>query len=154
MQAARNIVKQLGRHIGLDGLELDESGQCTLAFDETIVLTFVGDVDDGLNVVSYIGDLDASKSQIATKLLAHNFVPNGLGGGRVAMEPDSNRVVLVHRWDGVKTDFRSFTAQLESFVNAVESVRADLDAGNSQGHTPDAKAAKTDRDVPPSGLFA
>ena len=151
MQAARNLVKELGRHIGLEGLELDESGQCTLAFDETIVLTFVGDSDDGLNVVSYIGDLDAQGAQVAIKLLAHNFVPNGLGGGRVAMEPDSNRVVLVHRWDGVKTDFASFTAQLESFVNAVESVRADLD---SSGSNQSSGSTNTSRDIPPPGSFA
>ena len=155
MQAARNLIKELGRHIGLDSLELDESGQCTLAFDETIVLTFVGDLDDGLNVVSYVGDLEANNHGVACKLLAQNFVPNGLGGGRVAMEPDSDRVVLVHRWDGLRTDFSSFTAHLESFVNAVESVRAELDsvvpaadAGSSGG------APLRGRDLPPPGSFA
>ena len=154
MQAARNLVKELGRHIGLDGLELDESGQCTLAFDETIVLTFVADADDGLNVVSYVGDLDHHQAKIAIKLLAHNFGPNGLGGGRVAIEPDSNRVVLVHRWDGVKTDFSSFTAQLESFVNAVESVRADLDASGANEPSSASAATPMGRDMPPPGSFA
>jgi hypothetical protein len=155
MQAARNLIKELGRHIGLDSLELDESGQCTLAFDETIVLTFVGDMDDGLNVVSYIGDLEANNHGAACKLLAHNFVPNGLGGGRVAMEPDSDRVVLVHRWDGLRTDFGTFTAHLESFVNAVESVRAELESGApaaAAGSSADAPARG--RDLPPPGSFA
>jgi hypothetical protein len=156
MQAARNLIKELGRHIGLDSLELDESGQCTLAFDETIVLTFVGDMDDGLNVVSYIGDLESNHHGVACKLLAQNFVPNGLGGGRVAMEPDSDRVVLVHRWDGMRTDFGSFTANLESFVNAVESVRAELEAGASAGTTSSTAvdSPKRGRDLPPPGSFA
>lgn len=155
MQAARNLIKELGRHIGLDSLELDESGQCTLAFDETIILTFVGDMDDGLNVVSYIGDLEASNHGAAYKLLAHNFVPNGLGGGRVAMEPDSDRVVLVHRWDGLRTDFDTFTAHLKSFVNAVESVRAELDSGASAADTgSSADAPDRGRDLPPHGSFA
>jgi hypothetical protein len=154
MQAARNLVKELGRHIGLDGLELDESGQCTLAFDETIVLTFVGDGDDGLNVVSYVGDIDIHSANVAIKLLSHNFVPNGLGGGRVAIEPDSNRVVLVHRWDGVKTDFASFTSQLESFVNAVESVRADLDSVGTKDASSASTSANAGRDLPPPGSFA
>jgi Tir chaperone protein (CesT) family len=150
MQAARNLIKELGRHIGLETLELDESGQCSLAFDETIVLTFVGDADDGLNVVSYVGELTADNASAAPLLLARNFVPNGLGGGRVAMEPDSARVVLVHRWDGVRTDFSSFTASLESFVNAVEQVRGELD--NAPSATSAKAAARAD--VPPPGAFA
>jgi hypothetical protein len=113
-------------------------------------------MDDGLNVVSYIGDLEASNHGVACKLLAQNFVPNGLGGGRVAMEPDSERVVLVHRWDGVRTDFGSFTANLESFVNAVESVRAELDAGASSGTASGTAvdAPIRGRDLPPPGSFA
>jgi hypothetical protein len=150
MQAARNLIKELGRHIGLETLALDESGQCSLAFDETIVLTFVGDADDGLNVVSFVGELTADNAHVAPRLLARNFVPNGLGGGRVAMEPDSDRVVLVHRWDGVRTDFSSFTASLETFVNAVEQVRSELESA-----PPTVSAEASARaDIPPPGAFA
>jgi hypothetical protein len=154
MQAARNLIKELGRHIGLDALELDDSGQCTLAFDETIVLTFVADTDDGLNVVSYVGELTAANGAAAASLLASNFVPNGLGGGRVAMEPDSSRVVLVHRWDGVRTDLGSFTQQLEAFVNGVEKVRGDLDNAGSMPAAATAKGSASRDAAPPPGAFA
>ena len=153
MQAANNLLKELGRLVGLETLALDEAGQCTLAFDETIVLTFVADPDDGLNVVSYVGELEAGNTGAARALLARNFMPGGLGGGRVAMEPDSPRVVLVNRWDGVRTDFGMFQSQLEDFVNAVEAVRAELASGSA-----DAGATGVESnprvEVPPPGSYA
>jgi hypothetical protein len=157
MEAASNLIKQLGRLIGLDELALDDSGQCTLAFDESIVLTFVGDPDGGLNVVSYIGDLARDNAASAQMLLAHNFVPSGLGGGRVAVEPESSRAVLVNRWDSVRTDFGFFQHQLETFVNAVESIRKDLDAVPASqaapAPAPAQRAAPRREDAPPPGAY-
>jgi hypothetical protein len=152
MQAASNMIKELGRLIGLETLELDDAGQCTLAFDETIVLTFVADVDDGLNVVSYVADLEAEKPDAGKVLLSHNFVPGALGGGRVAVEPESARVVLVNRWDAIRCDFGHFQQQLEAFVNAVESIRGDLDRLPA-GAAAAAGGAARREDVPPPGAF-
>lgn len=128
MEAANNLIQALGRLIGLNELALDASGQCTLAFDESIVLTFVGDPDGGLNVVSFVGEIDRQHAAGWHMLLTHNFVPHGMGGGRVAVEPDSSRAVLVNRWDAGRTDFGIFQQQLEAFVNAVEALRKDLEA--------------------------
>lgn len=152
MEAANNLIKELGRLIGLDALSLDASGQCTLAFDESIVLTFVGDQDDGLNVVSYIGELAPEDAVASQKLLSHNFVPNGLGGGRVALEPDSSRVVLVNRWDAIRTDFGFFQQQLEAFVNAVESIRNELEAAPAPSLAPTPNTLRREA-VPPPGAF-
>jgi hypothetical protein len=154
MEAASNLIKELGRLIGLDELALDDSGQCTLAFDETIVLTFVGDQEGGLNVVSYIGDLARDNSEVAQRLLAHNFVPHGLGGGRVAVEPESSRAVLVNRWDTVRTDFGFFQQQLEAFVNAVESIRKDMDTVPAAQAAPvQMTAPRGDDALPPGGYI-
>jgi hypothetical protein len=151
MEAASNLIKELGRLIGLETLALDELGQCTLAFDETIVLTFVGDPDDGLNVVSFLGELADDNAAASRMLLAHNFVPSALGGGRVALEPESSRAVMVHRWDAARCDFGQFQQQLEAFVNAVESIRTEL------SEVPVASAASpipvTRQDVPPPGSY-
>lgn len=153
MEAANNLIKELGRLIGLDELSLDAGGQCTLAFDESIVLTFVGDQDGGLNAVSYIGELARENAAASQMLLAHNFVPNGLGGGRVAVEPESSRAVLVNRWDAVRTDFGFFQQQLEAFVNAVESIRKDLEAAPSTSFGSLPNAERRREDAPPPGAF-
>jgi hypothetical protein len=151
MQAAQNLIQQLGKHIGLDELDFDEGGQCTLAFDETIVLTFVGDQEDSLNLVSYVGDLNQANESAYKTLLSRNFVPNAFGGGRVAMEPDSSRIALVARWDAVRTDLQHFIAQLETFVNGVESLRVDLENGKPTLGT---GSSRLNFDAPPPGAFA
>lgn len=151
MEAASNLIKELGRLIGLEALALDEVGQCTLAFDETIVLTFVGDPDGGLNVVSYLGELGSENPSASRMLLSHNFVPSALGGGRVALEPESSRAVLVHRWDAARCDFGLFQQQLEAFVNAVESIRAELSEVPSAPSSNPNPAARPD--LPPPGSY-
>lgn len=152
MEAANNLIKELGRLIGLDELSLDTAGQCTLAFDESIVLTFVGDQDGGLNAVSYIGELARDNAAASQMLLAQNFVPNGLGGGRVALEPESSRAVLVNRWDAVRTDFGFFQQQLEAFVNAVESIRKELEAVPAPSFAAPANNLRRE-EMPPPGAF-
>lgn len=124
MEAVNNLLKELGKHIGLEQLELDEDGQCTLAFDEEIVVTFVADPDGGLNAVSFVGELPESGAESFVKaLLEENFLPSNHGGGRFAMEPNSNRVVMVGRWDAQKTDLGFLSAQLESFVNSIDAMQ-------------------------------
>lgn len=151
MEAASNLIKELGRLIGLEALSLDELGQCTLAFDESIVLTFVGDPDGGLNVVSFLGEVKATQPGVASMLLSRNFVPSDMGGARVALEPESSRAVLVHRWDAARCDFGQFQLQLEAFVNAVEALRAEMDALPATGPLAAATAARAD--MPPPGSY-
>ena len=124
MEAVGNLLKELGRHIGLEQLELDDEGQCTLAFDEDIVVTFVADPDGGLNAVSFVGELpDSGAESFVKSLLAENFLPSNHGGARFAIEPNSNRVVAVGRWDAQKTDVNAFSAQLESYVNSIDGMQ-------------------------------
>jgi hypothetical protein len=124
MEAVGNLLKELGRHIGLEQLELDDEGQCTLAFDEDIVVTFVADPDGGLNAVSFVGELpDSGAESFVKSLLAENFLPSNHGGSRFALEPNSNRVVAVGRWDAQKTDVNAFSAQLEGYVNSIDAMQ-------------------------------
>jgi len=124
MEVVNNLLKELGRHIGLDQLELDDEGQCTLAFDEDIVVTFVADPDGGLNAVSFVGELPESGAESFVKeLLAENFLPSNHGGARFAIEPNSNRVVVVRRWDAQKTDVNQFSSHLEACVNTIDAMQ-------------------------------
>ena len=124
MEAVSNLLKEFGRHIGLEQLTLDEEGQCTLAFDEDIVMTFVADPEGGLNAVSFVGELPASGAeQFLKSILQENFLPSNHGGARFAVEPNSNRVVMVGRWDAQKTDINSFSAQLEACVNSIDTMQ-------------------------------
>jgi hypothetical protein len=50
-------------------------------------------------------------------------LPSNHGGARFAIEPNSNRVVAVGRWDAQKTDVNAFSAQLESYVNSIDGMQ-------------------------------
>jgi hypothetical protein len=157
MEAVSNLLKELGRHIGLEQMELDEDGQCTLAFDEEIVVTFVADPDGGLNAVSFVGEIPESGGMsLVTALLEENFLPSNHGGARFALEPNSNRIVLVTRWDAQKTDLSLFSNQLESYVNSIDAMQKALasgefaDGGSSGGSGASGKSGGGDY-IPPPG---
>jgi hypothetical protein len=150
MEAANNLLKEFGRNIGLDQLELDEEGQCTLAFDDDIVVTFVVDSENGLNIVSYIGELPETGAEYFVKaLLEENFLPSNHGGTRFAIEPNSNRVVMVGRWDAEKTDISLLTSQLESCVNTIDAMQKTMNATNFD--KPAAQTETSDKYLPPAG---
>jgi hypothetical protein len=131
MQAAGNLLKQLGIQIGLDGLGLNDEGHCSLAFDESIVVTFVADPDEGLNAVSFIGTVpnNDTSARMLSAILESNFLPSNNGGARFALEPNSDRLVLVHRWDAMHIDLNGFTSQLEAYVNAVDAAQKMIEQG-------------------------
>ena len=156
MEAVNNLLKELGRHIGLDQLELDEEGQCTLAFDEDIVVTFVADPDGGLNAVSFVGELPESGAEAFVKeLLAENFLPSNHGGARFAIEPNSNRVVMVRRWDAQTTDVNQFSTHLEAFVNTIDAMQKTMADTQFNVQSGAEKKADGGEHAPPGGaVFA
>lgn len=156
MEAVGNLLKELGRHIGLEQLELDDEGQCTLAFDEDIVVTFVGDPDGGLNAVSFVGELpDSGAESFVKSLLAENFLPSNHGGARFAIEPNSNRVVAVGRWDAQKTDVISFSAQLEAYVNSIDGMQKTMTSSKfDEPATPQQKINGGSPPPPGGAVFA
>jgi len=151
MEAVSNLLKELGKHIGLDQLELDDEGQCTLAFDEDIVITFVADPDGGLNAVSFVGELPESGAESFVKgLLEENFLPSNHGGARFAIEPNSNRVVMVGRWDAQKTDIGLLSSQLEACVNTIDAMQKTMAATKFDEQVPAEKKSSGDY-IPPAG---
>jgi hypothetical protein len=152
MEAVSNLLKELGRHIGLDQMELDEDGQCTLAFDEEIVVTVVADPDGGLNAVSFVGEVpEAGGKSLMAALLEENFLPSNHGGARFALEPNSNRIVLVNRWDAQKTDLSLFSNQLESYVNSIDAMQKALAAGEFSDDGSIGSGSSGGDYTPPSG---
>jgi hypothetical protein len=155
MEAVRNLLKEFGRHIGLEQLALDDDGQCTLAFDEDIVLTFVADPDGGLNAVSFVGELPASGAeQFVKSVLQENFLPSNHGGARFAVEPNSNRVVMVGRWDAQKTDVSAFSAQLEACVNSIDAMQKTMAETKFDATAPTQASSEGGRSAPDGAVFA
>lgn len=156
MEAVSNLLKEFGRHIGLEQLTLDDDGQCTLAFDEDIVMTFVADPEGGLNAVSFVGELPESGAEEFVKgLLQENFLPSNHGGARFALEPNSNRLVMVGRWDAQKTDINFFSTQLEACVNSIDAMQKTMTETKFDApKTKDKPAGGGDHIAPGGAVFA
>jgi hypothetical protein len=126
MKAQQELLHYLGPKIGLPELALDGSAQATVTFDEQITVVFLAE-DDQLTVVSYVNDYDIDNEIVGKHLLGLNYLPVALGGGKLAVDPQTGSIILTHTWDASMTDGELFFSQLEMFVNAVSALQNDIE---------------------------
>lgn len=133
MKAQQKLVHFIGQKIGLHDLYLDEDLQATINFGDAIVVTFLSEEGNALTAVSYVADYDADHDRMGKQLLAYNFLPPALGGGKLALDPTANSIILTHTWDACAMDGEAMYSQLEAFVNAVGAIREDLPRAMKEG---------------------
>ena len=113
--------------IGMGGSRMDDQGQMTLSFsgksEQSLVVTFVCQGPDSIAAVSYIGDIGKKEDNMKT-LLELNFCPTNHGGASFALEPGSERLVMVNSWNVTKVSVQEFSTSLEQFVNSAEAGQA------------------------------
>ena len=127
MQAADNLVKEFCQSIGMSPLGLDEENQRSLSFDEKIIVSFIGEKDDQLTALCYIGDL--TKEADMRTFLEKNFMPDAHGGARFSLEPKSDRIVMATKWNAQRIDVAAFSKDLEGFVNSAMRAQEFLNQG-------------------------
>lgn len=115
--AANNLIKEFCQSIGMDPLGLDEENQRSLAFDDKLVVTFIGNETDFVTALCFIAD-STGHPDILRKALEQNFLAEAHGGGRFSLEPNSDRIILTRHWNAVKTTIPEFSDELEAFVNS------------------------------------
>ena len=118
------------RSIGLSDTRMDVEGQLTLSFGKSngqpgdpLVLTFVCQGSDSIAAVTFFGLIGKDENNLKT-LLEWNFAPMQHGGGQFALEPGSDRLVMVGSWDTTKVSVEEFSKQLGEFVNSAERGQA------------------------------
>ncbi|MDO1581873.1 CesT family type III secretion system chaperone [Rhizobium oryzicola] len=127
------VISGFGDYIGLPGLQLDDDGQCTLSFDET-VLTFRHDrARGGLLLQAEITEIAAQADpSFFRHVLDANRISVQLATGTLAMDGDS--LVWLDRIaaEGLTQD--SFQTHLQAALDHIESWKALLahpaDIGN------------------------
>ena len=129
MQAADNLIKEFCQSIGMSPLGLDEEKQRSLSFDDKIILSFIGEEDDSLVAICFIGN--ALKDADLRVFLEQNFMADAHGGARFALEPKSNRVIMTAKWNAQRIDLTSFSKDLEAFVNSAMRANEFLDKGGA-----------------------
>ena len=127
MQAADNLIKEFCQSIGMNPLGLDDENQRSLSFDDKLIVTFIGDQDDSVTALCFIGEL--KKDADMRIFLEQNFMPDAHGGARFSLEPKSDRIVMACRWNALRIDLASFSKDLETFINSGMRAQEFLDKG-------------------------
>lgn len=129
MSASHNLLKEFCQSIGMEGLGLDDNKQRSLCFDDSIVVTFVGDESDTLTALCYVHDL--TKEADMRRLLEENFLPEANGGARFSLEPKTDRIIMTRYWDATRTPVPEFSNDLEALVNAAIAAQKFFAAGGT-----------------------
>jgi len=98
-------------------------------------VTFLAEEGD-VAIVSYVANYDPDEQSIGKHLLQLNYLPTALGGAKLAVDPQSDTIILTNTWNAAMTDGELFFTQLEMFVNAVQAVQAEI-TRLASGQTPD-----------------
>jgi hypothetical protein len=115
-----------------------------LSFDDKLVVTFLGDETDNVTALCFIAE-SHNRVEVLRKVLEQNFLSEAHGGGRFALEPNSDRVILTRNWDAIKTTVAQFSDELEAFVNSGMQAKDFIEAVVA---TPEATSAPVDGSAP------
>ena len=123
----RELMKQFGATIGIEGLAPDETNACSVEIDGMAV-AFVEDPEAGtLTTMAEVCEPPAEGEAMLYRVLMQSmFMGEGTAGAVFSVKPDTGRIFL-HRTDPlVALDLDAFCAMLEKFVNTLERWRKDI----------------------------
>lgn len=134
---AGRLLKALGDYINLPNISFNDEHKCTLAFDDTLIVSLIADDEFGLNAVAFVGFLpeESNEEEMFNSLrywLEQNFLPANHGGARFCIEPNSNKIVLVQRWNAQTCEGKVFISQFEALVNSLEVAHKQYEKGFSK----------------------
>jgi len=117
------LMDELGRYLGLEGVDIGVDGVGCLCFDEKITVHIVFQEETG-QVLLY-ADLgvspEGSREDIYRALLSANLMRSGPGDAALALNPENDHALLVSRCLIDETALDGFVKRVESLVNGAES---------------------------------
>jgi len=137
MDLARQLIASFDQSIGIDDLAPDDTGGCTLAFDDMSVrLVHLEEAEQLLiySPVGYVGP--AGREATLTALLAANLFFRGTQGAALGLDPDSGLVTLAYALNLAGYDEGRFSQLMENFLRIAEHWKQHL-AGELSGSVPE-----------------
>lgn len=135
-QNVEENLQHFAQSIGLGELSLNEHDACGLCFDDTLVVNMEYlDEDEALVFVASVRAMDAHdnrKTDLYETLLSFNLQHHSMQGAFLALNHDKSEVLLI-RSMRASADYGSFESTLEKFVNTLEWVTAEVEAGVQGG---------------------
>lgn len=130
-----DAISELGRHVGLPDLALNDSGLGRVVFDEFLTVDLESREDGrALHLSSSMKTLDLQQNHEAflEGLLQANFLGTATGGAHFSLAPEGGEVVFERTLDLETLDFTEFVQAVESFVNHLEGWIANLETLGSE----------------------
>jgi hypothetical protein len=117
------LIRALGHAVGIDDLDLDDGGTCTLRFDETGLTLELDESEDRLVLHAALGRLPAEgQAELLARLLEANLFWKDTQGATLALDRREDRVLLL-RAVPLDAPPAGFPGLVERFVDAAEAWR-------------------------------
>lgn len=98
MKDANHALDILGRKLGLAGLAFDGHGLVSLSMTEAVTFHLTRIDDAELEISTPIQCLDFPDPALLRAMVEGHYLGAAVGAGRLAVDPDSDRVILCERW--------------------------------------------------------
>jgi hypothetical protein len=132
----RDFVIQLGKHLGIEDMALDDHLYCGLDVEGggVIGLQYLAG-NEHLMLFAEIGALPPDGEQIYPELLEANLFWDGTNGATFGLEPESRQLILSLQIPLERLDFTAFYRQIEGLVESLVYWRERLlELGESLSH--------------------
>ena len=128
----KDVLVELGKQMGLDGLKLDENRVCRLVFDKQYAVDIEASEDEKIvHIYSKVTTAPPEhRDEFYALLLEANLFGKGTGGAMFALDQSQNDVYLCRALSMDSTDYQEFVNVLESFVNHVEAWSKKIESGD------------------------
>lgn len=122
----QELAAGLGGSLGLPDLAFDEERRARLSFASGLILDLEG-AEQGtvLQVTASVGD-DAGSADTWRSLLSANLYGQGTGGSVLAIDPETDEILLTRRFELAHADFAGLEMQLNQFLAFAEEWLAEL----------------------------
>ncbi len=119
------LLQPLTERLGLEALDFDDRGTCSLVFDERFTITLeLDDEEQMLHLYSTLGkapeDLIDQLTCFAA-LLQANLFGRGTGGASLAFEPESQALMISRNCSLKPLSAKALQADFERFVQATDA---------------------------------
>ena len=125
-ETVSRVLEEFGTLLGVEGVQLDESGCAALGFDNVVVNFEVDEDRERLLLSAYLGEPQADRLKTYELLLDANFCWQGTGGATLSLQRATGGVVLFDAIATPRLDLQALESRLQTFVNTAEVWTAQL----------------------------
>jgi hypothetical protein len=147
--SAHELIRQLATETGAGDLALNAQGLARLGFDDTVFVDLEwAEHDRVLHLSSVLGPMPAAgREAFGLRLLSANLLGLDTDGATLAVDADTDEVLLCTRIEPDSASFAQFKATLERLLATAERLRPDLFGAAAPGVEPATRATAAGADL-------